>query len=114
MQKQMRGQRITMFLRTLIRRVHGIEALDKNLPFKTSPIAPKLIHKAIISCKIDGHRFRPGRQEDAHELLIHLFNAMREGELFAAGEIHIVLYSNKFHGLFHLPSFVLLFTTHDT
>mmetsp|Transcript_11307 Transcript_11307/g.20765 ORF Transcript_11307/g.20765 Transcript_11307/m.20765 type:complete len:723 (-) Transcript_11307:113-2281(-) len=83
--QQQQGQRITMFLRSLLRRVHGIEALEKGAPWKTSPIAPKNIHNAITSCRINGHRFRPGRQEDAHELLIHLFDAMHEGELFAAG-----------------------------
>eukprot|EP00571_Detonula_confervacea_P004781 CAMPEP_0172314994 /NCGR_PEP_ID=MMETSP1058-20130122/23767_1 /TAXON_ID=83371 /ORGANISM="Detonula confervacea, Strain CCMP 353" /LENGTH=768 /DNA_ID=CAMNT_0013028971 /DNA_START=6 /DNA_END=2312 /DNA_ORIENTATION=- len=81
----MHGQRITMFLRSLLRMAHGIAALERNEPLKTSPIAPKGIHKAITSCKINGHRFRPGRQEDAHELLVHLLDAMHEGELFAAG-----------------------------
>lgn len=30
-------------------------------------------------------RFRPGRQEDAHELLVHLLDALQAGELRAAG-----------------------------
>ncbi len=81
------GQRITMLLRALLRRVHGIEAREKEGPWKTSPIAPKILHKAVTSCRLQGgHRFRPGRQEDAHELLIHLLDAMHEGELFSAGE----------------------------
>ena len=83
----MHGQSITMSLRSLLRMAHGIAALERHKPPKKSPIAPKRIHKAITSCKINGHRFRPGRQEDAHELLVHLLDAMHEGELFAAGEV---------------------------
>mmetsp|Transcript_20227 Transcript_20227/g.48637 ORF Transcript_20227/g.48637 Transcript_20227/m.48637 type:complete len:678 (-) Transcript_20227:164-2197(-) len=86
------GQRITMFLRKLLRLVHGIQHAPKKggdnnhhqVP-KTTPIAPRGIHKAITSRKINGHNFRPGRQEDAHELLVHLLDAMQEGELAAAG-----------------------------
>jgi len=83
--KRIQGQRITMFLRSLLRRAHGMEALERGEPWRTVPIAPSSMHKAITGCKLNGHRFRPGRQEDAHELLIHLFDAMQEGELFAAG-----------------------------
>ena len=81
------GQRITMALRSLARLAHGITAMEKNEPPRAKPIAPKTIHNLITSCKTSGHRFRPGRQEDAHELLVHLLDAMHEGELFAAGEM---------------------------
>ena len=63
------GQRITMMFRSFLRIAHGITQREKNEPLRTNPFAPKTIAKAITSCKINGHRFRAGRQEDAHELL---------------------------------------------
>lgn len=63
------GQRITMMMRSLLRIAHGITQREKNEPPKTNAFAPKTIFKAITSCRINGHRFRAGRQEDAHELL---------------------------------------------
>jgi hypothetical protein len=66
---QRHGQRITMMLRSFLRVAHGIAQRERNEPFRTKPFAPKNIFKAITSCKINGHRFRAGRQEDAHELL---------------------------------------------
>eukprot|EP00804_Cyclotella_cryptica_P008187 CCRYP_015136-RA/>CCRYP_015136-RA protein AED:0.30 eAED:0.30 QI:1146/1/1/1/1/1/3/1999/621 len=63
----------------------GFMAMEKNESPKTKAIAPKAILNAITSYKTGGHRFRLGRQEDAHELLVHLLDAMHEGELFAAG-----------------------------
>ena len=83
--KHVRGQKITMSLRNLSRIAHGITAMEKHEPPKTKAIAPKAIVNAITTFKTGGHRFRPGRQEDAHELLVHLLDAMHEGELFAAG-----------------------------
>jgi len=83
--KKLHGQRITVGLRSLARMAHGIASMEKNEPPRTKPIAPKTLHSLITSCKTSGHRFRPGRQEDAHELLVHLLDAMHEGELFAAG-----------------------------
>ena len=66
---QRHGQRITMMMRSFLRVAHGITQREKNEPPKTKAFAPKNIFKAITSCKINGHRFRAGRQEDAHELL---------------------------------------------
>ncbi len=66
---QRHGQRITMMLRSLLRVAHGIAQRERNEPPRTKPFAPKNIFRAITSCKINGHRFRAGRQEDAHELL---------------------------------------------
>jgi len=80
-----RGQKITMVLRNLSRMAHGIAALEKQEAPRTKAIQPKSLVKIITSCKTGSHRFRPGRQEDAHELLVHLLDAMHEGELFAAG-----------------------------
>ncbi|KAL7531876.1 hypothetical protein ACHAWF_003941 [Thalassiosira exigua] len=79
------GQRVTMHLRSLLRTTLGV-GVRPSKPPKTSSIAPKKIHGAITSGKVGGRRFRPGRQGDAHELLVHLLDAMHEGELFAAGE----------------------------
>ncbi len=87
--KKLHGQRITVGLRSLARMAHGIASMENNEPPRTKPIAPKTIHSLITSCKTSGHRFRPGRQEDAHELLVHLLDAMHEGELFAAGEYDV-------------------------
>ena len=91
--RKLHGQRITMILRSLLRTAHGITALEKNDVPKSGPIAPNAIFNAITSCKTNGHRFRPGRQEDAHELLVHLLDAMHEGELFAAGKMfHFLIF----------------------
>jgi ubiquitin C-terminal hydrolase len=65
---------------------HGILALEKGEPPKTVPMIIKKLHKEITSRKINGHRFRHGRQEDAHELLVQLLDYMHEGELIAAGK----------------------------
>lgn len=84
-ESHVRGQKITMVLRNLSRMAHGIAALEKKEAPRTKAIQPKSLVKIITTCKSGSHRFRPGRQEDAHELLVHLLDAMHEGELFAAG-----------------------------
>ena len=83
------GQTITMLLRSVMRIKHGIVALEKGEPPKTVPMIPKKLHKEITSRKINGHRFRHGRQEDAHELLVQLLDYMHEGELIAAGKFDL-------------------------
>ena len=84
--KRSNGQLITMALRTLLHNVHGLNQ-NGNGP-KQSPIAPKAIANSIslIDGSNRGYKFRPGRQEDAHEFLVHLLNAMNDGELKGAGE----------------------------
>ena len=82
--RHVRGQKITMILRNLSRMAHGIAAMEKKETPKSKAIAPNSIVNAITKTK-GSHSFRPGRQEDAHELLVHLLDAMHEGELFAAG-----------------------------
>ena len=77
------GLQMTVFLRNLIRRVHGLDGEAKH-----APLAPKAIVRSISSLGGGSHRgykFRPGRQEDAHEFLVHLLGAMNDGELKAAG-----------------------------
>ena len=106
--KSHNGQHITLLLRQIIRMQYGIISHEKNEQPKTNPITPKTLHKKITSAKINGIHFRPGRQEDAHELLVHLLDAMHEGELMAAGKklgaciygsgyLYIELYSYTLH-----------------
>ena len=82
------GQRITMILRSLIRQVHGLEGIEQ----KQGPIAPRNMVKSIslLGGTGRGYKFRPGRQEDAHEFLVHLLDAMNDGELKAAGKVVIL------------------------
>ena len=72
-----------------MRRAHGLDANSKG-EIKTGAIAPKAIVRLISmlggSSSYKGYKFRPGRQEDAHEFLVHLLDAMNDGELKAAGE----------------------------
>lgn len=83
--KLSQGQKITSSLCNLFQRVHGFntDSLDET------SIAPHAIVKAlpsIGSCgSRNGYKFHPGRQEDAHEFLVHLLDAMHDGELRAAG-----------------------------
>jgi ubiquitin carboxyl-terminal hydrolase 36/42 len=83
-QKMYQGQKITSTLCSLFRQAHGFDISQSG-----SAIAPKNIVNAlptIGSCgSRNGYKFRPGRQEDAHEFLVHLLDAMNDGELRAAG-----------------------------
>ena len=81
--KSNNGLQMTMFVRSLLRRVHGLDGEAKQ-----SALAPKQIVKALSLLgggTHQGYKFRPGRQEDAHEFLVHLLDAMNDGELKAAG-----------------------------
>jgi len=82
------GQRITMMMRSLLRKVHGLDG-EKTT---TGVIAPKSIVRAVplLGGTGRGYKFRPGRQEDAHEFLIHLLDIMNDGELRAAGRIFLL------------------------
>jgi len=72
------GQRLFLDLRNLIKHLHGNA---------TKSFSPRSIANALSSLGSDGRksRFRLGRQEDAHEFLVHLLDSMKEGELRAAG-----------------------------
>mmetsp|Transcript_22314 Transcript_22314/g.32942 ORF Transcript_22314/g.32942 Transcript_22314/m.32942 type:complete len:882 (-) Transcript_22314:87-2732(-) len=86
--KMSHGQRITQNLRQLFRQVHNLHN-QKLTPCDEAAIAPRNIVKSVpmlgnIGSR-NGYKFRPGRQEDAHEFLVHLLDAMQDGELRAAG-----------------------------
>ena len=84
-QKPTQGQKITSALCSLFQKVHGFNI---NTDFEGA-LTPRAIVKAlpsIGSCgSRNGYKFSPGRQEDAHEFLVHLLDAMHDGELRAAG-----------------------------
>jgi ubiquitin carboxyl-terminal hydrolase 36/42 len=81
-----KGQRITTMLCSLFRQVHGVDGMRSD----RDALAPGGIVKALPSLgnggQRSGYKFRPGRQEDAHEFLVHLLDAMHDGELKAAGK----------------------------
>lgn len=88
-QKLSSGQKFASILQSLVRQGHGIETSPNCNQSPSGAIAPRTMVHAIpmlgqIGSK-KGYKFRPGRQEDAHEFLIHLIDAMQDGELKAAG-----------------------------
>jgi hypothetical protein len=82
--KSNNGLQMTMFVRSLLRKVHGLDG-----EVKQAALAPKQIVKALslLGGSHQGYKFRPGRQEDAHEFLVHLLDVMNDGELKAAGTL---------------------------
>jgi Ubiquitin carboxyl-terminal hydrolase len=84
--KMSKGQRITTVLCSLFRQVHGVDGVHSD----RDSLSPGGIVKALPSLgsggQRSGYKFRPGRQEDAHEFLVHLLDAMHDGELKAAGK----------------------------
>jgi len=85
------GKKITLYMQTILEKMHGISSPNENGSMTTNntlgPLAPKVLYHAIpsLSGSGRGYTFRPGRQEDAHEFLIHLLDTMQNGELQAAG-----------------------------
>lgn len=81
--KSNQGKRFTMMLKALFHKVHGSGGHGHGA------ISPSLIVRAVPTLgtcgSTNGHKFRPGRQEDAHEFLIHLLDAMHDGELRESG-----------------------------
>ena len=75
------GQNMILHLKALLRRLHG----QSSNGSKSSAVAPREIVNMMPALG-DRGRFRIGRQEDAHEFLVHLLDAMKDGELRAAGE----------------------------
>lgn len=80
--KQNQGKRVTAIISKLFQQMHG----GVN---GANSISPRAIVKAVPSLSScgsrQGYKFRPGRQEDAHEFLVHLLDAMNDGELRGAG-----------------------------
>jgi ubiquitin C-terminal hydrolase len=85
-QKIYQGQKITSSLCYLYQQAHGSNGFSKQ---GGGAIAPKKIANALPTIGTcgsrNGYKFRLGRQEDAHEFLVHLLDAMNDGELRAAG-----------------------------
>ena len=83
--KMSQGKRITMILNALFQKVHGSGGQSSH-----GAIAPNALVRAVPSLGTcgsrNGHKFRPGRQEDAHEFLVHLLDAMHDGELRESGK----------------------------
>lgn len=79
------GKRMTQSIRSLFTQIHGLNGGPKA----GGALAPKAIVNALPSLgscgSRHGYKFRPGRQEDAHEFLVHLLDAMNDGELKEAG-----------------------------
>ena len=82
--KTSRGRLLTLTLANLFRRVHHP---SDRLHGAIAPrrIVDALPHLGSGSSRRNGYKFRPGRQEDAHEFLVHLLDAMNDGELREAG-----------------------------
>lgn len=76
------SRKVTMLLCRMFRQVHGST--------QDSTFAPRGLVKALSSLgsgggRSSGYKFRAGRQEDAHEFLVHLLDSMHDGELREAG-----------------------------
>jgi ubiquitin carboxyl-terminal hydrolase 36/42 len=96
------GKKITMYMQLILGKMHGLPP-DNT----TSSIAPKALYSAIplLSGSGRGYTFRPGRQEDAHEFLIHLLDTMQNGELQSAGKyIYLFIVMNKGWIIIHYHS----------
>ena len=76
-------QKIKTPIRTLLQQIHGLGNGNNN-----GPIAPKGLVRLVSSLGGSGrgYKFRPGRQEDAHEFLIHLLDSLHDSELQSAGK----------------------------
>ena len=80
-----KGKRTTKLIRALLREAHRLD--ETRGGHHRGYISPGAIVKnlKLLSSSNRGYKFRPGRQEDAHEFLVHLLDAMNDGELRAAG-----------------------------
>lgn len=77
------GKRITWLLRSLFQKIEEASGGE-------GAISPRDVVEALPSLgnsggRYGGYTFRKGRQEDAHEFLVHLLDAMHDGELRDAG-----------------------------
>ena len=83
--KQNQGQRITTILCHLFHRVHGFSGEYLNERSVSPQAIVQMLPKLGSIGSRNGYKFWPGRQEDAHEFLVHLLDAMHDGELRGAG-----------------------------
>ena len=77
------GQRISMYLRNFLHKVHDLPGESHKQAGR--PVQPKNV-APMLNGSNSGYKFRHGRQEDAHEFLVHLLDTMHDGELKGAGE----------------------------
>jgi ubiquitin C-terminal hydrolase len=92
--KASQGKRITLILRALFQKVHGRHGQHHGT------LAPRSVVEALptlgtCGSRGGGYKFRQGRQEDAHEFLIHLLDAMHDGELREAGKFRSSVVSQR-------------------
>lgn len=80
------GEKFMVFLRSLLRKVHGLDGEPKSSPYSPKNIVRNI---SLLGGSNRGYKFRPGRQEDAHEFLVHLLDCLHDGELKAAGKLFI-------------------------
>lgn len=78
-----KGKKFTLLLSGLFHKVHG----GREYQHSTTAVSPRGIVNSVpgLGGGRNGYTFRPGRQEDAHEFLVHLLDAMHDGELKEAG-----------------------------
>ena len=89
------GGKFAGFVREMLERVHGVGMhskkkvgkVGKQLDFNggmngNHAISPSSI---VTNIRLLGKQFKIGRQEDAHEFLVHLLDALQKGELLSCG-----------------------------
>jgi hypothetical protein len=86
------GEKFIVYLRSLLRKVHGLDGEPKSFPYSPKNIVGNI---SLLGGSNRGYKFRPGRQEDAHEFLVHLLDCLHDGELKAAGKLLICLVSDS-------------------